>query len=488
MMHPAAKAAKDALRAERAASTREAREARTARAAERRAVTASQPRDHEPAATPKPLYIERNYTKLGLPRARFRVSAETTDPVVCKRRAGVLDTLADAIEAPAFFAEWQALPIKEKWGAADVERVFRQAAKGDADTAIRILRARKTYRLAWDEAIARFDAFERARGIANCGKQKEHLETYAAFAESRTKSTSVRLGSDVDTLTAFFSALGTRGAKALLSDDPESWVPVLSSTQGRYRSTFRKFFGFVAGITAGVVDEDVLRKVPTATGAAPTPRVPRWTPRQRHAWLQGTYTVRVRVNGARRRHELRPDIGLALRGLFYTGLDVGDVLQLTPDHLLQLRNGRWIVKPGVRRKTAKRMRDTSLTADRETPLPDSWVQELLDHVRAHSAAISARDGRLFGCTVRELADAHRRLVTPLGFGDTADKSVRLSMKDLRHVAPVKWITVDKLDLHSIAQRLGHAGLGLVHIYTRHLEGRPSVRALIEAEAAERRQA
>ncbi len=485
-MSEAAKAAQRTVRAERSAARGAARARRAGSRAEALARQGT-PTESAGAAAPSPLYIERNYTKLGLPRARFRVSAETTDPVVCKRRAGVLDTLADAIEAPAFFAEWQALPVKEKWGVSEVERVFRQAAKGDADTAIRILRSRKTFRLEWDQAIARFDAFERARGIANCGKQQEHLETYAAFAEARTKSKSVRLGSDVATLTAFFSELGKRGAKALLNDDPTSWVPVVSSTQNRYRSTFRKFFGFVAGITAGVVDEDVLRKVPTATGAAPTPRFPRWTPRQRHAWLQGTYAARVRVDGPRRRYEERPDIGLALRCLFYTGLDVGDVLQLTTDHFLRLPNKRWIVKPGVRRKTAKRIRDTSVTADRETPLPHSWVEELLDHVRANEATISARNGRLFGCTVRQLADAHWRLITPMGFGETVDKAQRISMKDLRHVAPVKWITLDKLDLHSIAQRLGHAGLGLVHIYTRHLEGRPSVRALIEAEAAERRQ-
>ena len=66
--------------------------------------------------------------------------------------------------------------------------------------------------------------------------------------------------------------------------------------------------------------------------------------------------------------------------------------------------------------------------------------------------------------------------------------MRSALKDLRHVARVKWIMVDKLDLHTISQRLAHAGLGLVHVYTRHVEGRPRVRALIEAEAAERRKA
>lgn len=480
-MSEAAKAAQQTLRAERSA-------ARGARRANRKAARSAEPSRREPPTAVEspvkpPLYIERAYSKLGLPRDRFRVSAETTDEAVRRRRAGVLDTLADAVEAPVFFTEWQTLPVTERWSVAEVERVFVGDAKRDAATAIRILRARKTYRLNWEEAIAGFEAFELGRQIVNAKKQTEHLEAYAAFATARKGSASVRLGADAETLAAFFTVLAARGAKALASDDPAEWCPVSASTQLRYRSTLRKFFGYVDSIASGVVDPDVLRKVKAPEATSVEPRYPRWSHLDRKKYLEGTRTVRVRLRKPPRRYVVRDDIGLLLRLLFFTGMDVGDAVRLTLAQIVPVSPTVWIVKPGSRSKTKRRQKNQAFAAQREIPIPMELADEINTYLASEYDAVMARGGRLFACTVREAADAHRRLVEPLGYGPSAPAATRMTLKDVRHVAPTHWLKSRKADLSTVSQRLGHAGLNLVWLYTIHVDGRPSLQALLAAKAA-----
>lgn len=480
-MSGAAKAAQQTMRAERSA-------ARGARRANRKAARSADPSRREPptsveAPVKSPLYIERAYSKLGLPRDRFRVSAETTDEAVRRRRAGVLDTLADAVEAPVFFAEWQTLPVTERWSVAEVERVFVGDAKRDAATAIRILRARKTYRLDWKKAIEDFEAFELGRQIVNATKQTEHLEAYAAFATARKGSASVRLGADAETLAAFFTVLAERGAKALASEDRAEWRPVSASTQIRYRSTLRKFFGYVDGIATGVVNADVLRKVKAPEATSSEPRYPRWSLDDRRKYLDGTRNVYVRPNRKPRRYIKRDDIGLLLRLLFFTGMDVGDAVRLTLEQIRCVSPTVWIVTPGSRSKTKRRQKNQAFAAKREIPIPLMLADEINTYLASEYDAVMARGGRLFACTVREASDAHRRLVEPLGYGLSAPAETRMTLKDVRHVAPTHWLKSRKADVSTVSQRLGHAGLNLVWLYTIHVDARPSLQALLAAKVA-----
>lgn len=94
-------------------------------------------------------------------------------------------------------------------------------------------------------------------------------------------------------------------------------------------------------------------------------------------------------------------MGLLLRLLFFTGMDVGDAARLTLAQIRCVSPTVWIVKPGSGSKTKYRQTNQAFVAQREIPLPLILADEINAYLETNYDAAIARSGRLFACTFRE---------------------------------------------------------------------------------------